>query len=644
MSRRQLNHSSVASERGAAAILFAVVLPLLILMTAFVVDLGYGFYSKQRLQDALDLAAISAARALDGGSRERSNALAAANATMAQNGFAAEIITSVRFGQYSRSRPIGSRFKAEASQSGSPNAVELTANTDSPRFFSAIIGIDRLDVGATSTAMTTGRYATVKIASGLAQLKGGLLNAILGALLGGNVNLSVLDYNGLLGANIELLSFLNQYAIKVGLQAGDYDGLLNADVSVLGVLGVVADVAHNAYNGDQTALGLGIGLGDAFPGINKLPLLKLKDVSIKLGDLLGVGLGETDSGLSVPVNLFDLIMASVFAASTGTNATGQHALTVNLGTFLGASLDVSVVEPPQPPTGYRVITEQDIKNGDNLLRTAQIRLLLRVDWQGPLTGILYVVNGLLDVLQLLGLDLDLLPTYGPHANNNLSVGLSVAPAQARVTHLGCDPDDTADRYVSMSIDTGLASAHVGQIDRTAFLSNSAAAHADPFHVLGIEYNLWGLINPPIDILSVDLGVNLPIGAPTANVDVKGSDAVDKNVFPDLAALFSQSGHLPDNKDFPSGVEVGTKQIITTLGKNLRDALGLQLGGYLGNYVLQPLLTAVEYIVGDFLIGMVLGPILDAIVDLLLNILGIQVGTADVAVVDLVCGNPRLVSQ
>ncbi|MDD3447385.1 MAG: hypothetical protein PHS60_18430, partial [Zavarzinia sp.] len=386
----------------------------------------------------------------------------------------------------------------------------------------------------------------------------------------------------------------------------------------------------------------GLGLGDAFPGLNKLPLLNLQDVNIKLGDLLGVGLGIADAGLAVPVNVFDLIMASILVASTGTDATGEHAASVALGTFLGASLYLSVVEQPQPPTGFRIVTEEDIRNGDNILRTAQIRLLLRVDWQGPLTGVLYLVNGLLDVLQVLGLDVDLLPTYGPNANENLSVGVSVGYAQARVTTLGCEPQSNAERYVGMDIDTGALSAHVGQIDPDAFLSNSMEAHADPFRVLGLSYNLWGLIDPPLDILTVDLGVNLPVGAPSAHVEVEGRDLTDDAAFPDVVALFDQPGHQPDSEDFPSAVSIGTTNIISTLGHNLRDALGLELSGILGNFLLQPVLDLVLFIVGDFLIGTVLGPLLDAIVDLLLDVLGVRVGVADVAVVDLVCGAPRLV--
>lgn len=629
-------------ERGAAALLFAVALPILLAVVAMVIDLGYGYYSRERLQAALDLAAIAAARELDGGTGQRNAAIQAANLSLQDNGFGAQVVSAYDFGEYSRTRPFGSRFSAIASGNSGINAIQLRATDTSPRFFAGIIGADPIDVSVRATAMTTGRYATVKIASGLAKLDKGLLNLILGALLGGNVNLSALDYNGLVGANIDLLGFLDEYAIKVGAQVGHYDELLGADVSVLGVLGVVADIAKNAADGASKALRLGVGLGDAFPGISKLPLAVLSDVNVKLGDLLGVGLGNNDSGLSVPVNVFDLVTASILAASTRENATGQHAVTANVGTFLGASVDVSVVESPQPPTGYRVVTEDDIRTGNNLLRTAQIRLLVRVDWQGPLSGVITVVNGLLDILQLLGLDVDLLPTYGPHANDNLSVGVNVAPAQARITRLGCETAHPEDRYVDMDVDTGLVSAHVGQIDRTAFLSNSAAAHADTFNVLGLYYNLWGLINPPLDILSVGLGVNLTVGGPTAHPSVKASDPLDQPAFADIAALFDEPGHAADSAAFPSGVTVGTSKIITTLGKSLRDALGLQLDGVLGSFVLQPLVDLVTYIVGDFLIGMVLGPILDAIVDFLLNILGVSVGTAEVAVIDLECGTPKLV--
>lgn len=629
------------AERGAAAIIFAVALPILLMMTAMVVDLGYAYYSKQDLQDTLDLAALAAARELDGGTGQRQAARVAAEMVVVDNGFTAQDIQSITFGDYSRSRPLGSRFQAEGGAATSINAVQIRGKHVSPGFFSAIISDDPLDVSAVSTARTSGRYATVKIGSGLAGLENGLLNALLGALLGANVNLTALDYNGLVNANVDLLSFLDAYAVRVGLAAGDYDGLLSADASVLGIIGLVADAAHNAAGGNQSALDLGLGLGDAFPGLSKLPLLNLQDVNVKLGDLLGVGLGTVDAGLEVPVNVFDLVMAGIMVASTQSNATGQHAAGVSLDTFLGATLDVSIVEMPQPPTGYRVITPEDIASGDNLLRTAQIRVLLQVDWQGALSGVFSVVNGLLDIVQLLGIDIDLLPTYGPHANENLSIGVSVAPAQVRVTELGCEASAVADRYVGMDIDTGLLSGHIGQIDREDFLSNNAAAHADPFRVVGVEYNLWGLVQPPVNLLSLDLGVNLPVGAPTRSVDLTGGDLLDADTFPDIHALFEQPGHRPDNEDFPSGVSVESSQLLTTLADGLKEKLGLQLTGVLGGLV-QAVVNLVLAIV-DVLLGL-LTPILDALVDLLLDLLGISVGKADVAVIGLECGTPRLVSE
>lgn len=619
---------SAGSERGAAAIIFAVVLPILLLMVGFVVDLGYARYEKQRLQDSLDLAAIAAARQLDGTPTGRADARTAAITVMTENGFDAESLTVIEFGRYDRSRSIRDRFVAEsASGSESPTAVRLTGNDPSPRFFSRIIATDALDVAGRATAVTTGRFATVRIGSGLAGLDNGLLNTILGALLGSSVNLTALDYNGLLGANVDLLGFLDAYAVKVGLNVGDYDSLLGADVSALGVIGVVADLAQNAANGDPTALGLGLGLGDAFPGISKLPLVALSDVTVKLGDLLGVALGTAQSGLATTLNVFDLITAGIFAASPNDtiNATGEHVIAVSLGTFLGASVDVSVVEGMQ----QRIVTEADIANGDNLLRTAQIRLLLQIDLGGPLGGVVKTLNGVLSLLRLIGLQLVLLPS-----GDIISVGVDVAPAEVRVTKLGCEPSAQADRYVRMNIDTGLLTALVGEIDRVAFLSNNQAAVATSLGVLDLK--LFG-----IPLLDLALGVNLPVAAPTfTNTDLRSGQATDEQAFPDLHASFDEAGSLPDNVDFPSSIHVGTKQIISTLGQDLQSKLGLQLGGLVGGLVsaiLSPVLIIVE-----FLLTNVLGPILDAIVDLLLNTLGIRVGTADVAVVNLECGNAKLV--
>ncbi|MFA5120599.1 pilus assembly protein TadG-related protein [Zavarzinia sp.] len=618
------------NERGAAAIIFAVVLPILLIMVAFVVDYGYAYYSKQRLQDSLDLAAIAAARQLDGATDQRGRARSAAVAVLVQNDYTGDSLSGVEFGSYQRSRGVLDRFVVESSTSSSaPTAVRLTATDPSPRFFSRILAQDSLDVGARSTAVTTGRYATVRIGSGLASLGPGLLNGILGLLLGSSVNLTALDYNGLVGANIDLLGLLDQYAVKVGLQVGNYDQLLGADVSALGILGVVADVAKNAANGDPAALGLGIGLGDAFPGISKLPLLNLHDVNVKLGDLLGVAAGTNQNGLAVPINVFDLVTAALFAASpAASNATGQHPVALSLGTFLGASLDLSVVEQMQPPSGQRVITDDDIKNGDNLLRTAQIRLLLQVDLTGPLGSVVSLVNGLLGILNLLGVSIQLLPD-----GNNLSVGVDVAPAQAVVTKLGCEPANTADRYVAMNIDTGLLGAFIGQIDKTAFLSNDIAAHADPLTLLSVK--LFG-----IPLLGAGIGVNLPVGAPTLAAEVKGGDATSKKAFPDLYALFSQTGQAPDNADFPSSIHTGTSQILTTLVSQLVGSLGLSLTGVLGDVlsaILNPVLSLLTTI-----LSVTLTPILDALVDLLLNTLGLSVGTADVAVINLECNNAKLV--
>ncbi|WP_165837625.1 pilus assembly protein TadG-related protein [Zavarzinia aquatilis] len=614
-------------ERGAAALIFAVVLPILLLMVGFVVDFGYARYEKQRLQDSLDLAALAAARQLDGTATERSDARTAAITVMADNGFDAETIKAIEFGSYNRSRAILERFVAEgASGSASPTAVRITGSDLSPRFFSRIIATDALDVAARSTAVTTGRYTTVRIGSGLAGLSNGLLNAILGALLGSSVNLTALDYNGLLGANVDLLGFLDAYAVRAGLQVGDYDSLLGADVSALGVIGLVADLAQNAAGGDPSALGLGLGLGDAFPGISKLPLVNLSDVNVKLGDLLGVGLGTVQSGLATTLNVFDLVTAGIFAASPNdtTNATGEHVIAVSLGTFLGANLDISVVEGMQ----QRVVTERDIANGDNLLRTAQVRVLLQIDLGGPLGGVVHGLNTVLSLLQLIGLHLELLP-----GGDNLSVGVDVAPAEVRVTKLGCEPPAQADRYVRMNIDTGLLTAMVGQIDRTAFLSNNQAAVSTPLDILSLD--LFG-----VPLLDLALGVNLPVAAPTyTDTDLKSGDATDEAAFPDLYASFSEDGHGPDNVEFPSSIHVGTKQIISNLGQDLQSKLGLQLDGLLGGLlsaILSPVLAIVEGLLA------ILGPILDGIVDLLLSTLGIRVGTADVAVINLECGNAKLV--
>jgi uncharacterized membrane protein len=82
--------------------------------------------------------------------------------------------------------------------------------------------------------------AAFAIGTRLAQLNGGVLNAVLGRLLGANLSLSVMDYNALASANIDLFQFSNALATRVGLKAVTYGDLVAGNFALGDVLNAAA--------------------------------------------------------------------------------------------------------------------------------------------------------------------------------------------------------------------------------------------------------------------------------------------------------------------------------------------------------------------------------------------------------------------
>jgi len=68
--------------------------------------------------------------------------------------------------------------------------------------------------------------AAFSVGSRLASLNGGILNALLGGLLGGNISLSVMDYNSLVSADVDVLSFTDALATQLHLTGVSYSDVL----------------------------------------------------------------------------------------------------------------------------------------------------------------------------------------------------------------------------------------------------------------------------------------------------------------------------------------------------------------------------------------------------------------------------------
>src|SRR5690606_23782187 len=132
------------------------------------------------------------------------------------------------------------------------NAVRVTLQTRSPLVFGKFItGHDHFDIRTQATATTTA-LASFAIGSRLVSLNGGLLNAMLGSMLGTTLSLSAMDYQALVDAKIDAFDFMNALATRAGVTGVSYNSLLAGNVKLPDVLNALLTTQQGG-NGNNAA-------------------------------------------------------------------------------------------------------------------------------------------------------------------------------------------------------------------------------------------------------------------------------------------------------------------------------------------------------------------------------------------------------
>ena len=410
-------------ERGGVAVMAASAGGLFCVLAAIVVDLGSLALDGRTLQGAADLAALSAAADLD-------RAQLAAAATAQANVGVVDVQAAT--GVYVADPKLApdARF---VPTTANPNAARVTLSRTAPLFFGRWI-LGRESILQTRTATAAIRAdpprAMFSIGSRLAALDGGVANALLSGLTGSTVSLSVMDYNRLADAQVNLLGFSDALATDLGVQAGDYDALFAHEVDAGRALRVLSDLA-----GDQ-----------ADSVLSKLTKASTH-VRFRVGDLIGV---EADagqglaSGLDASVSVMDLVMAML---ETG----GERQLALNLGAQAGiADLDVSLAIGERPNHSPWITVTG---TGSPVVRTAQARVYVKARTAQKLSGLAQV---------------------------NLPILIELASSEAKLNSIECDPD-----AVVLGVRPGLASAKIGEIDESRLHNFKQALTPTPATLLSV---------------------------------------------------------------------------------------------------------------------------------------------------------------
>lgn len=425
---------------GNIALTAALTSPILVGILALGVDYGYLTVQKREAQQAADLAAISGVADIN--NPEQSVAqyfklnnlnlgvvspagLITANGVVpfdpqkpftSANGYA-EVIK----GRYEPDPNIavGQRFVPNATPT---NALKVTITEKGQIFFAGAFA-SAPTISASGTA-SGNQLAAFSIGSRLTSVNNGLLNAILGGLLGTTVNLNVMDYNALIDADINALQVLNALALDLNLTAGTYKDLLNTDItygkllSVLGkTTGVKPAVATVLKTLERAA--------------NKTQLtLKLAQV-LNLGPVQEQLIGAGDN-LKVMASVFDLLNASAIAAN------GGQQIAVDLGAGIPGLASTKIkLAIGEAPVGTPALA---VGGQGTIVRTAQTRLSVEV-----------AVDGLSAIAGL---------------RVRVPIYIDLAQSEARLAAIRCTGGGQG--TVDVDVVPGAADIALGDVDTSAF--------------------------------------------------------------------------------------------------------------------------------------------------------------------------------
>jgi len=635
---RRLLHTQ---DRGAVIPIVALLLPVLMVMTAFAVDLGSQRVLRRDLQADADVIALDLVRLADGRTLDAiqtdADYLAYVNESFANNDLpevttVGELAAIVTYGDWDDARDP--QF-VPSGPTDVPNAVRVVlSGSQDYRFMPGSGGSTRAAVA------TTDGLAVFSVGSRLASLStddSWLLNPILSALFNppdiipfasgaavpfsftgaptsasettpteeaeptGGVSLDALSYTGLANANIVLEDILGHaFADVAAVDAGvaSPSDVLLTDIKLLTLVEASADALAASGEGAEITAAVDYLLGLA---LNVDP-----DLTVNLGDLLGLDVSQPGAVLGTAFNLFDLLMASAQLA----NATNLVDVGVSLPPDLFASIpgvrNLSDVVNPTADLSLTVVEGPQFGSGrpndpSAFAETSQVDLDLEVGVRLNIDLGALDWGSLLPERELATIELA------------LPVSVDVAKARSTLTELVCAGP------------TGAATMDLPTITRSAGI------------VVGAQ---------PSTSVPVDLESPTPVteAGEIATVSIAGSTLARVGVAAEVAVGPETATQIDD-------LAVGAPPFpVTTAGLGLANLVQTNLDvevlpGSLLGFLLGRLLNPVDRVV-DRIVAQALNPLLDlidqAVVSRVFRMLGLGVAGADVTAIDAMCEVPKLV--
>ncbi|OKP71427.1 hypothetical protein BTE77_25210 [Ensifer adhaerens] len=436
--------SLARARSGNIGISAALAMPLVITSMALAIDYGYLTVQKREMQSSVDLAAIAAAANVSAAEKAVLNHFAnnglnygvsTPNGLLTIDGktlppgdiSTAKLdgVATVTRGRYvpDPSVDAGQRFIKDATPT---DAVQVMLERKGDIFLASIFSAPP-DLSVYGTAASS-KIAAFSVGSRLASLNDGLLNSILGQMLGTTISLKVMDYQALIDADIDIQPFLKIIATRLNLTAASYEDVLKANLTMPQLLASMRLV--QGLSGTVTAALKSIELSTSndkrtFTLAQILNLDPKKSLQVDAG-----------SDWAMRVSALQIVSAAA-AIANGENQIALNAV-AGLPGIASAKVKLAIGEPPVETPSHRLGTP------GAAIRTAQTRLAVEVN-----------VDGL---AALAGIRVRL-PIY-----------VELAYAEAKLADIRCYGGTPENASVSVDAVPGIAEIAIGDVD-PAVLSN-----------------------------------------------------------------------------------------------------------------------------------------------------------------------------
>lgn len=406
----------IRDERAAISIITGISLVMFVGFTGAAVDFGSVYLQTRQLQGVADLAAMSAASDLP-------QAQLAAQDTVAQNRLPTGTTATAVTGTYTpdESIPVNQRF----TPNGTPaNAVKVVLASNANVYFTRMfLGKNAIPVSRTAIA-SAGQLASFSIGTRLAGLQGGVENALLSGLTGSNVSLSLMDYNALVNAQVDLFQYMGALATRLNVTGVSFNQTLQTQVTGGTAISAIGDVLKAA--GNTAAAQVVYTIANA-----------ANQQQVTLGQLLNLGpyqdqdYIEANGPSGFTVNALDMANAMLLLAQ------GGRQVQLNLNSMIpGVSSVTAWLAIGQRPSNSPWLTITDAKT--MIISTAQARLYLDAQ---------VVPIGLSGVSAI-----------------NLPVYVELASAEAKLSSISCQP--VSAENVTLSVTPSIGETAIGSIDLT----------------------------------------------------------------------------------------------------------------------------------------------------------------------------------